>query len=212
MKYDKQQSYQNMYSRNGSQGTIVPEMHKAAPNVESVQQPEATSPVVGFLYSVSRNGVGEYWPVQIGRNSIGRDPDCDVCLQEGTVSNMHALLNVKFLNSTGKLVAQIRDEGSKTGLTVNGDELDFGVYDLKDGDLITIGKNYTLLLLLINAAEKGLSIAQDFIPTDDEPVSPTPNWNADATDSPYNPANKAKGGTQAIDGDDEFLAGKTRFL
>lgn len=96
----------DIYSRGASSatnGTVVPGMHKAATDTPDTPVTAPTAPVVGFLYSISRKGIGEYWPVHIGRNKIGRDADCDVILKEGTVSGIHALLNVNSRATTGSL-------------------------------------------------------------------------------------------------------------
>ena len=91
----------NMYSRTttpdmGSRGTMVPGMEEVAPNVgRHESSAKGGAPVVGFLYSISRQGIGEYWPLHIGSNKIGRSGNCDICLKEGTVSDIHAELNIK---------------------------------------------------------------------------------------------------------------------
>lgn len=115
--------FQNFYSRgpinqqaNGKPGTIVPGMNVYAPKVEEQASTPATSkvPVVGFLYSISRQGFGEFWPLHVGSNTIGREADSSIRLAEQTVSTHHAALNIKQLKTTGKLLAAIRDVDSKT--------------------------------------------------------------------------------------------------
>lgn len=203
---------QNANTPNGG-GTVVPGMHEEAPGVETSYQEKTTAPVVGFLYSISRRGVGEFWPVCIGQNIIGRAPESDITLGEATVSSKHAILNVKKLKSTKKIVAQIVDAGSKNGLMVNGDELDFGMRELKNEDVIQIGDHYKLLLLLIDAEDKGLSVSEDFISTDEIPPVPTPGFaDFNQTNSPYSGANRAANGTQAMDGRNDFAGGGTKFL
>ena len=83
-----------MYARPDSsrQGTQLPEMNQSTRGIERPDAVVATSrPVIGFLYSVSRTAGGEYWPVCLGENTIGRADDCDVCLKEMTVSEHHAI-------------------------------------------------------------------------------------------------------------------------
>lgn len=194
-------------------GTVVPGMHEQAPSVESPSVQRKLSPVVGFLYSISRKGIGEYWPVCIGQNTIGRDASNDVVLGEATVSTRHAVLNVKQLKQSKKLVAQIRDEGSKNGITVNEDELDFGNFECHNGDVIRIGDNYQLLLILIDAEQCGLSIAEEFLSTDDIPAPPAfAMGGVENTMTPYSPSNRAINGTQAMDGSVDFENGGTKFL
>ena len=201
----------NMYQRSqtSTQGTVVPGMHNQAPGVQAEAPAESGAPVVGFLYSISRKGIGEFWPVHVGRNTIGRDAGCDIRLLESSVSGVHAALNVKIMKSDGRIVAQIRDEGSKNGITVNGEELDFGIHECHSNDIIVIGDNYQLLLLLIDAEKYGLKVSESFIAVDDTPAAPS---FADNGFDPYNSANRAVGGTQAIDGTNDYNAGGTKFL
>lgn len=206
------QGQQGMYQRTGGApagGTVVPGMQKQAPGVEAPVEVQRQAPVVGFLYSISRNGVGEYWPVCVGTNTIGRDPECDICLEEGTVSSHHALLNVKKLKTKDCIVAQIRDEGSKNGLLVNNEELDFGIHECHNNDVIRIGNNYQLLLLLINPSDHGLKVAEEFEALDDMPTPPMGN---PFGTSPYDPESRPVNGTQAMDGGNDFSSGGTRFL
>lgn len=221
----------NFYSRNSARqgtstfsaphkGTVVPGMEQYAPG--AAPRPSASKstfrvPVVGFLYSISRQGVGEYWPLHVGTNKIGRTGDNDIVLAESTVSERHAALNIKQLKSTGKLLASIRDEGSKNGIYVNDEELDYDAHEVKNGDIVTIGDNYRLLVIIIDAASAGLSIAEDFRPCDEdeEPEDDGTPFHApmpDDTGSLYNSANRVQNGTVAMDGSVPETSGRTRFL
>ena len=62
-----------------------------------------------------------------------------MCLAEQTVSERHAALNIKQLKSTRKILASIRDEGSKNGIYVNDEELDYDAHEVKNHDIITTG-------------------------------------------------------------------------
>lgn len=116
--------------------------------------------VLGFLYSVSKTMAGEYWPLYLGANTIGRGQQNNIILQEGTVSDNHACIHI--ISRGGKLVVYISDTSSKTGTLLNG-ELLRGEPDLKNGDLITVGEHYTLFVVLINPAELGLSECPEFV-------------------------------------------------
>lgn len=210
---------ENPYARvnagGGNRVTVVPGMNdNNAPNVSPENAPGKSVPVVGFLYSISRFGIGEYWPIHIGRNTIGRNEDCDICLKEETVSGLHASLNVKQMKTTTQLIASIRDEGSKTGMFVNDEELGYEPHSCKNQDLITIGDNYKLLFILINAEEMGLEVSKDFRSTEtgDSASVPPPFRDPGATNSFYDHNNRAQGGTMALDGDDGTLPGHTQFL
>lgn len=169
-------SSNNFYSRGNQQaaarGTIVPGMMEAQAGVSGgntnpspAQQPrkpiQPGKPIVGFLYSISRSRIGEYWPIQLGKNSIGQTEGNDIQLAEGTVSSNHAIL----LTRQGKngIIASIKDDQSTNGTKINGEPLDFGAEECHDGDIITIGNNYELLLVLIDAEKRGLKPAEDFI-------------------------------------------------
>ena len=170
------------YARNNNmakkRGTIVPGMmdcqqSAAGASVNTCQHsnthPTAMGkPVVGFLYSVSRVASGEFWPVTIGRNVIGKNADADICLAEGTVSDNHAILVVRQLKNTGNVVAAIGDKLSTNGTLVNGEPtpIDGGAMECHDGDIITIGNNYELVFVLIDATKLGLAVSKDFIPVE----------------------------------------------
>lgn len=172
-------SSNNFYSRgnhsSAARGTIVPGMEAAqtgAPSgsAESTPEPQPRrvvrpgKPIVGFLYSISRSRAGEYWPIQLGKNTIGQAESNDIQLAEGTVSSFHAVL----LTRQGKdgIIASIKDDQSTNGTMINGEPLGFGSEDCHDGDVITIGNNYEMVLILIDAEKRGLKVSQDFIPVE----------------------------------------------
>lgn len=169
---------QSFYTRGARQhrGTVVPGMEDinshqpqvnqsqlspaAQPQVRRVVNPG--KPVVGFLYSISRTAAGEYWPLQIGRNSIGQNPDSDIVLAEGTVSGNHAIIVVR--QTKNGVMAAITDTQSTNGTMINGDVIGFTAEVCNSGDVITIGNNYQLVLILVDAAQLGLVPSKDFIP------------------------------------------------
>ena len=133
---------------------------------EQPQQRQRTiqpgKPVVGFLYSVSRTAAGEFWPLQIGRNTIGQSADCDIQLAEGTVSGNHAVIVVRQQEGKG-VIASIKDPESTNGTRLNGTQLGFDAEACHNGDIITIGNNYELLLILIDAEKANLRVNPNFI-------------------------------------------------
>ncbi|WP_455622186.1 FHA domain-containing protein [Parabacteroides sp.] len=206
-------------SSGNPRGTIVPGMNAVAGNPNTIRQEnpqnrKSHDPVIGFLYSISRQGFGEYWPVHVGRNTIGRDTNNDVILAEYTVSGLHATLSVRKMKTNGKVIALIRDEGSKTGLLVNGEELGYEGHECFNGDIITVGCNYTLLLILVNAEEVGLSIAEHFedalVEEEEEMPIPVPPMNQGRpTFNPYDHNNRS---TIAMDGSVGEEPGGTKFM
>lgn len=170
---------QNFYSRNtrpAARGTVVPGMMDSptessfspepAPAPQQRKAPVSGKPVVGFLYSISRTPVGEYWPIHIGPNTIGQAVDSDIQLAEGTISSNHAVLVTRQVKSG--IIAAITDSRSTNGTMINGETIGFSAEECHDGDIITIGNNYEFLLVLIDATKRGLSVSKDFIPVEVE--------------------------------------------
>ncbi len=175
-------------TQNTGRGTVVPGVspdvitgNSAADANASPRKPVDTGkPVVGFLYSISRQGIGEYWPLHIGQNSIGSSDKNDICLAEGTVSSDHATLVVRKMKKPEKLIASICDQRSTNGTMLNGESLGFNPVECFNNDLITIGENYTLVLILIDIVALGLEVAPGFIPVDrptSQPFGDIPSMN-----------------------------------
>lgn len=153
-------------------GTFVPGM-QSEPAPSTVPEPvKSTTPIVGFLYSVSNNGCTEYWPIHLGANIIGRGADVDIRLNEATISERHAQISVKRLKKTQQITAYVQDIGSKTGMFLNDEELDYTGQPCKNLDVLQIGEAYTLLLILIDTAAYGLAPAENFRPTEVESNEP----------------------------------------
>jgi len=82
---------------------------------------------------------GEHFSPQGERTTIGRSPDCDIFLDDVTVSRKHAVL----VQDDGRFT--IEDQGSLNGTYVNRRRIDSS--PLSDGDELQIGK-YRLTFLL----------------------------------------------------------------
>lgn len=210
------------YARpNSASETFVPGMQENAPGVaeNNIVKPKDNTPVIGFLYSISRKGIGEYWPLHLGTNTIGRTNDNDIVLLEKSVSEHHATLSIKQMKSTGKLIASIRDVGSKNGMYLNDEELDYDNHTCKLNDIITVGSCYKLLLILIDAADYGLSVAEDFMAEDEdvqeEFMGPQQFAVGDATQSRFNPYESKRTvdtGTVDLNGAQPTKPGGTKFM
>lgn len=212
----------NVYGRSAdSKGTVVPGMGNNpdvvtnATNVSGMRaqqaRPASGKPVVGFLYSISKTAAGEFWPIHIGQNTIGQNPASDIVLPEGTVSTDHAVLVVRKMKNPEKVIASISDARSTNGTMLNGESLGFTAVECQNGDIITIGDNYELYLVLIDATALGLKVCQDFIPVQIEqepqrgPVPPgftRPGVEFSPYDGPTPPPfnGGSQGGTVGIDG------------
>ena len=205
-----------------SAGTMIPGMNEIAVNVERSDAKVGNSkPVVGFLYSVSRTASGEYWPLTIGNNVIGRSEDCDIRLNEMTVSARHAVLNIRQMKTTKKLLVSLDVSGTNGGF-VNEEEVGLDRVPCKNGDKITIGDNYVLYLVILDANELGLKVSEDFQPAETDAMaevnvaSKVPEGEAMAMDSTtdlYDPSKRVVGGTRTmgLDGNDDD-AGFTHML
>lgn len=147
-----------------SRGTVVPGMEEIQECPSNRNQVINNKPIVGFLYSVSRTPFGEYWPIYLGQNVIGRDNSCSIILEEGTVSSEHALIMVRKMKNPEKLIASIVDARSTCGTMINGESLGFDQVECKSMDVITIGENYELLFILIDNVMLNLSTREDFVP------------------------------------------------
>lgn len=150
-------------SKNSGGGTVIPD--ESGVEERSRQRPSMTNkdkPVLGFLYSVSRSSFGEFWPIYLGPNTIGRSGNSDIILSEGTVSSEHATLII-HQEDDGEVYAGIKDNGSTHGVKVNGKSAHFDVVDCKNMDIIKIGKNYELLFILVSAQELGLKPSEAFV-------------------------------------------------
>lgn len=214
-------------NRQASRGTVVPGMMDANAasnsNQASPEDPQprksfqTARPIVGFLYSVSRTPAGEYWPLKIGRNTIGQSANSNIILLEGTVSSEHAVIIVRQIKSTGNVIAAITDTQSTNGTLINGETIGFSAVECHNGDVITVGSNYELVLIMIDAAKLGLTVSKDFIPIEteeeDEEEDDVPDFNNGSTNpggfNPYDNGptawgnDKGKspaGGTVGMDG------------
>lgn len=152
------------HAKAAGNGTVIPDENGEAKEVVKTKtnRVEKDKPVLGFLYSVSRNNFGEFWPLYLGPNTIGRDGSCDICLSEGTVSSNHATLII-HKEDDGDVYAGIKDNGSTHGVKVNGKSAHFDVAACNNMDIIKIGKCYELLFIMIDAEKLGLKPAENFI-------------------------------------------------
>lgn len=173
--YTDNRNFGKRENANEPGGTFVPNQFGTVSSEKSLP---THKPVVGFLYSISRSGAGEYWPLHIGSNIIGRSKDCDVALEEATVSEQHATLVVQQMKNPEKIIAWINDSGSTCGTMVNGESLGFDRRECFNCDIITIGEHYDLYFILIDAKQIGLNVCRNFMPTKSSPKTPNRSQNA----------------------------------
>ena len=138
-----------------SKKTIYPGMQSQPTNAAA-----HNTPIAGFFYSVSRTLAGEFWPIYEGPNKIGRGADCVVQLNDPLVSDKHATLVVRPMynaNQKTGILVYIQDDASTCGTMLNGNSLGFEPKECHHGDILTIGPNYELYLMLVDAASVGLA-------------------------------------------------------
>ena len=215
-----------MYSRSGaaSEGTHIPDVEMAissAPEAKPREEKKtlvSSEPVVGFLFSVSRTPSGEYWPLHLGENTIGRDADNDIVLPEMTVSGHHATLNIRRMKTTKEYLADIYVRGVNGGF-VNEEEVRKEA-ECKNGDFLTIGDNYVLYLILVNPFELGLKVAEGFAPAEEAPAPKEEkrdefDLDTDRTSASghmYDSRRRPVGGTEGMDGVADIDEGYTSHL
>jgi hypothetical protein len=110
--------------------------HEDADATPTLEELGAEGPVL-----VVRSGggrAGEHFVLSGERTTIGRSPDCDIFLDDVTVSRKHAVL----VQRDGELV--IEDQGSLNGTFLNRKRIESG--KLENGDELQIGK-YKLTFL-----------------------------------------------------------------
>ncbi len=90
--------------------------------------------LVGWLVSYTLNDMGVDFKLFEGRNTIGRDLDCQISINDNTVSGKHAVL----LYREGSYF--IQDSLSTSGTRVNGSDTGVNAVALNDGDVIQVGK------------------------------------------------------------------------
>ena len=85
-----------------------------------------------FTLSYTKNGAPQRHPLRQGATLVGRSPECDLLLDDVSISRRHAVFEVSADRCA------IRDLGSsngtyRNGVVVTGTELD-------DGDTVTLGQ------------------------------------------------------------------------
>jgi len=180
----------------GERATRIPELENSP---KGQKQPSNNGkPIRGFLYSISKGVVGEFWPLHQGKNTIGSSPKCDICLPEATVSEEHASLTIRILENQEKTIASLKDTDSTNGTKINGEDVDFDANKCKDGDIIRFGSSYECLLILIDTKERGLKVAENFIPTDEEVPVVSGGFVPEDNNEPIFYQEQGQGGTRGM--------------
>lgn len=81
---------------------------------------------------------GQIYPLEGPELVIGREPSCEVSINDPEVSRRHARLYLQGVNYV------LEDLGSTNGTSINGQRL-VGPYILRAGEMVTLGENTHLL-------------------------------------------------------------------
>lgn len=178
----------DVYKRAAREGAdaAIPE-DKGKP-VKSLKMQDRT--IVGALFTVSRFTTGEIYPVYIGRNTIGTDTDCDICLSEQSVAPRHAVIVARAIEEPSddaesqssnaaphakrNLKLFITDYDTNSGTTVGDVKLEYDKVECHDHDIIKVGKVYQFLLCLFEGENFGLYVDNSFRAIDRPEPTPDP--------------------------------------
>ncbi len=125
--------------------------------------------LVGFLVSFSRLSAGEYFPLLLKNNTIGRSESNDIVLPEGSVSSHHARILI-VRDDQDLLFSLSLSEEAGSAVRVNGVNLlkfEGQRTLLNPSDVIDVG-GYKLFLIVIDSIALKLTQNAKFIHVDDE--------------------------------------------
>jgi len=116
-------------SQNQLNKTII--VSKNEFDISSPNVPVARRKIVGWLITFSHEECGQDYRLYTGRNKIGSTPNCDIVINDSSVSAEHA--TILFRENT----FFIRDNFSTNGTFINGKNVEDG--KLRDGDKLELG-------------------------------------------------------------------------
>jgi pSer/pThr/pTyr-binding forkhead associated (FHA) protein len=122
------------------------------------------NPLIGFLVSFSKGTAGESWELREGNLYIlGKAGDADIPLNEKSVSDHHANLQIRRSNDDEKkLMVVVTDTNSTNGTVVNGKDIGInGHISLQHLDKIKIG-NYDMVFMMIDREKLQLAPNENF--------------------------------------------------
>lgn len=122
------------------------------------------NPLIGFLVSFSKGTAGESWELREGNLYIlGKAGDADIPLNEKSVSDHHANLQIRRSNDDEKkLMVVVTDTNSTNGTVVNGKDIGInGHISLQHLDKIKIG-NYDMVFMMIDREKLQLVPNENF--------------------------------------------------
>lgn len=186
---DADSVYGSLYSRSedDNQRTFVPGVNKqplptpakgsVISNIPQIASPQINGRkivfqervVVGVLFSISRDLLGEIFPLYLGKNIIGQSVNCDIILNENNVSNEHAILHIK--KNGNNYESSITDYNSTYGTRVNEIDARYDTVPVKENDILVIGNHYKFIVKLFEVERYGLTEEEDFEDSNSNSIS-----------------------------------------
>lgn len=109
----------------------------------AAQAGENDRKLVGFLVTYNRNPMGKAYNIYEGRNMIGRDASCDICVPDDNQMSSHHM-SIRYLSGNNKY--RFHDEMSSNGTYVNKELLDDG--ELQNYDIIRVGSTLFIFIAI----------------------------------------------------------------
>lgn len=117
--------------------------HNTAAMGGAVKPGEEGRKLVGFLVTYNRTPMGKSYNIYEGRNMIGRDPSCDICVEDDNQMSGHHM-SIRYLSGNNKF--RFHDEMSSNGTYVNKELLDDG--ELQNYDIIRVGSTLFIFIAI----------------------------------------------------------------
>lgn len=109
----------------------------------TAQNPANDRKLVGFLVTYNRHPMGKAFPIYEGRNILGRDRKCDICVpDDNMMSGTH--LSILYREVDNKF--KFRDEQSSNGTYINKVITDEG--ELNNYDIIRAGSTIFIFIAI----------------------------------------------------------------
>lgn len=121
-------------AKDDSDRTVVMEYEERPDAQRKPKVPNSGRRLEGFLVSYQFNKFGDYYPLYIGKNYIGRSRKNDIRIDDASVSSEHALL----LFRGNKIL--IEDKLSVNGTFINNSTESIDRAELNDNDILKFGK------------------------------------------------------------------------
>jgi hypothetical protein len=118
------------------QDTLESNLFDDVPRTTTVDVSSISGNTLGLLFQFDSLVVATLPPLQgIDEISVGRLPDCDLVVDDPSVSKRHALIRWDAANSH----ATVHDVGSTNGTYINAGNRLAGETALQDGDIVSFG-------------------------------------------------------------------------